>query len=97
MGVGFTVMDDGSLQRYTTHQPEGTEADMEFYEDLDTELKSSFLNKDRFFSNVQDESLFPQLGLRARNLLDQKQMGKLTEIRKRHLKKAHQQSNFTWD
>ncbi|MDZ4728187.1 MAG: hypothetical protein SH817_18690 [Leptospira sp.] len=70
---------------------------MDFYTDMDTELKSSFTTQDQFYTNVQDETLFPQLGLKARNLLNTNQMVKLTEIRKRHLKKGDQQSNFNWD
>jgi hypothetical protein len=70
---------------------------MDFYPDMDTELKSSFTTQSHFFTNVEDDSLFPQQGLKARNLLDSNQMVKLTEIRKRHLKKGNQQSEFNWD
>jgi len=70
---------------------------MDFYADMDTELKSSFTKKDHFFSNTEDATLFPKLGLKARNLLNSAQMVKLTEIRKRHLAKGHQQTNFNWD
>ncbi len=70
---------------------------MDFYADMDTELKSSFTRQNHFYTNVQDETLFPQLGLKARNLLNASQMVKLAEIRKRHLKKDHQQAHFNWD
>ncbi|WP_210413689.1 hypothetical protein [Leptospira ilyithenensis] len=70
---------------------------MDFYPEMNPELKSSFTRQDRFFSNIESETLLPQLGLKARNLLDSRQMDKLTEIRKRHLKKGHQQNKFSWD
>lgn len=70
---------------------------MDFYPDMDTELKSSFPEQSQFFASIKSETLFPQLGLKARNLLNSDQMGKLTEIRKRHLKDGNQQNTFDWD
>ncbi|MDF3819858.1 hypothetical protein P3G55_08115 [Leptospira sp. 96542] len=70
---------------------------MDFYPDMNLEFKSSFTQSGRFFANTDDNSLLPQIGLVARNLLDGKQMKKLAEIRKRHLKKDHQQKDFSWD
>jgi len=97
IGGRILVTDDKPYKNKSPRNQRRTEADMDFYADMDTELKSSFTTQEHFFSNVQDETLFPQLGLKARNLLNSDQMVKLTEIRKRHLKKGHQQSNFNWD
>ncbi|WP_210416275.1 hypothetical protein [Leptospira idonii] len=70
---------------------------MDFYPEMSTELKSSFIRENHFLSSMESESLLPQLGLKARNLLNSQQMAKLAEIRKRHLKKGHQLQKFNWD
>ncbi|MCT8333837.1 hypothetical protein NUH30_09145 [Leptospira sp. 85282-16] len=70
---------------------------MDFYPDMNLEFKSSFTKTNQFLANTQDETLLPQMGLAARNLLNLEQMTKLHEIRKRHLKKGHQREGFHWD
>ncbi|MCW7491869.1 hypothetical protein ND861_04295 [Leptospira sp. 2 VSF19] len=70
---------------------------MDFYPDMNLEFKSSFVKTNQFLANTQDETLLPQMGLAARNLLNLEQMTKLREIRKRHLKKGRQREGFHWD
>ncbi len=97
IGGRLLVTDDKPYKQKTPRNQRRTEADMDFYADMDTELKSSFTQQNDFCANVEDATLFPQLGLKARNLLNSSQMVKLTEIRKRHLQKGHQQTHFNWD
>ncbi len=70
---------------------------MDNYPDMDTELKSSFPKQTQFTSSLVSETLLPTLGLKARTLLNEKQLEKLQEIRKRHIKKTHQVRQFHWD
>jgi len=70
---------------------------MDFFPEMDSELKSSFPKQSQFTSNLESASLLPESGLKARNLLNPAQMQKLKEIRERHLRKPSQRTHFLWD
>lgn len=67
-----------------------------FYEDFNEELTASYSKNSISFASITSETQLPHLGLNARNLLDTKQLNKLTEIRKRHLK-TEQRAQFLRD
>jgi len=70
---------------------------MDHFPDMDMELQSSFPKQKQISSNLENLSLLPTMGLKARELLNLSQLDKLREIRTRHLKKASQKSRFLWD
>ncbi len=68
-----------------------------YYEEMNPELKSSFLKIRSNSANLVDESQLPVFGLKARNLLDEKQMNKLARIREKHLSQKSQRDQFFKD
>ncbi len=53
--------------------------------EFNPELKSTFFKEKEYRSNITSESAMPDLGLYARNLLNEKQMKRLELIRKKRL------------
>jgi hypothetical protein len=72
-----------------------TEATM-YYADFNEELTSSYSRDTISFASLVSQTQLPKLGLKARTLLDEKQMKKLHEIRSRHLK-GEQKASFPQD
>ncbi len=70
-----------------------TEADM-YYSDMDENLKSSFAKNNLSYANLTSESQLPDFGLKARELLNKRQMQKLARIRAKRIKNAR---NFIKD
>ncbi len=56
------------------------------YEDFNEELASSYSRNTLSLASVVNETQLPILGLKASTVLSKKQLDKLREIRKRHLK-----------
>lgn len=56
-----------------------------YYDELDPDLKSPYIKDNSCFANLTSESQLPEYGLKARSLLDTKQMHRLEEIRKRRI------------
>ncbi|MBW0433035.1 hypothetical protein DLM76_05120 [Leptospira yasudae] len=59
-----------------------------FYPEMDPDLKSSFLSIDKTVANLVNNTILPQSGLKAGNLLNADQMKKLKEIRKRRFRSS---------
>ncbi|AVQ11337.1 MULTISPECIES: hypothetical protein [Leptospira] len=59
-----------------------------FYPEMDPNLKSSFLSIDQTVANLINNTILPQSGLKAGNLLNANQMKKLKEIRKRRFRSS---------
>ena len=68
-----------------------------FWEEIEPSLKSSYRKNNNLLTKSTDESIFPENGLIAREILSSNQMGKLTEIRKRKLSHPGQWENFIRD
>lgn len=56
------------------------------YADFNDELSSSYSHNTISLASIISKSQLPKFGLKASDLLNEKQMKKLKEIRKRHLK-----------
>ncbi|EQA60549.1 hypothetical protein LEP1GSC062_0251 [Leptospira alexanderi serovar Manhao 3 str. L 60] len=67
-----------------------------FYPEMDPNLKSSFLSIDETVANLVNNTILPQSGLKAGNLLNANQMKKLKEIRKRRFRSS-EWKNFLKD
>ncbi|MBM9498818.1 hypothetical protein JWG44_00920 [Leptospira sp. 201903071] len=67
-----------------------------FYPEMDPELKSSFLSISKTTANLVNNTILPQSGLKAGNLLNSAQMEKLKEIRKRRFQSS-EWKNFLKD
>lgn len=68
-----------------------------YYEEMNPELKSSFLKILTNSANLTDRSQLPDFGLKARNLLSENQLTKLQKIREKHLSKHSQREQFQKD
>lgn len=67
-----------------------------YYADFNEELSGSYSKNGISFASLLNQTQLPQLGLKARTLLDERQMKKLHEIRNRHLK-SDQKASFPQD
>ncbi|EMI66780.1 hypothetical protein MAL08_17185 [Leptospira noguchii] len=67
-----------------------------FYPEMDPDLKSSFLSIDKTVANLINNTVLPEAGLKAGNLLNTNQMKKLKEIRKRRFRSS-EWKNFLKD
>ncbi|TGK07248.1 hypothetical protein EHO59_03840 [Leptospira semungkisensis] len=66
------------------------------YPEMDPDLRSSFSKIGKTFANLTNDTVLPEFGLNARNLLNRKQMRILVEIRKKRINST-QWKNFQKD
>ena len=69
---------------------------MDFTE-LDTDLKSIYTFSEKSQATITGETLFPEKGFIARDILDGKQLAKVRRMRSRKLKTEDQQNKFIQD
>ena len=69
---------------------------MEFPE-LDTDIKSGYTFSRKSQATITGETLRPESGFSARDILDSKQLSKVRKMRSRKLKTEEQQARFIQD
>jgi len=67
-----------------------------YFDQINPDLKSNFLKSPHYFSNLESETQLPTFGLKARALLNEIQMKRLSVVRSRKLK-ADQLKQFKQD
>ena len=65
--------------------------------ELNTELASSFASNKQSVVTITNDTILPRLGLKARELLDKSQLGRLVKIRDKKLKSPKQKESFIGD
>lgn len=67
------------------------------YSELNTDLKSSYTKNKNSIVTITDDSLIPNMGLKARDILDRSEFKKLSRVREKNAKLLKHKDTFIKD